>query len=122
MSIPLKYSAASDTASSSSAILPHMYTKKQGERERITDRKTQITLRVTKNSFCEWEHECLRVFGRLFDRSKRIKAWEKGTWQRKEQDARRGGVGGGIRGLAGEKEAEGMMRVLHGLHINGNMG
>lgn len=50
-----------------------------------------------------------------------MKAWEKGTWQRKEQDARRGGVGGGIRGLAGEKEAEGMMRVLRGLHISGNM-
>jgi len=49
-----------------------------------------------------------------------MKAWGKGAWQRKEQDARRAGVDEGIRELTGKKTRE-MMRILYGLHISGNV-
>lgn len=46
----------------------------------------------------------------------------KGAWQRKEQDARRAGVDEGIRELAGgKKKTREMARVLHGLHMSGNV-
>ena len=52
MFIPLKYAAASDTASSL-VILPHIYTeRKQGKRENSKP-QNQIGLRVTKILFYE---------------------------------------------------------------------
>ena len=42
---------------------------------------------------------------------------EKGAWQQKEQDARHAEVDEGMRGLVDEKTG----RVLHGLHISGNV-